>query len=65
MKNCTTFLKHLYPEITCVNSTHILIVKSNLMTLANVKRMKGQSLYVPGRRRSDILVNSIKVFLRP
>lgn len=64
MKNCTPSLKRSHPEMTCVNSTHILMAKSNLMTLANVKRMKGQSLHVPGRRRSDILVDGIKVFLR-
>lgn len=58
MKNGTPSLKHFHPEMTCINSTHILMAKSNLMTWANVKRMKGQSLYVTGRKRSDILVTA-------
>ena len=60
MENGSPALKHFYPEMTYVNSTHILLVKSNFTVLANVKGLEGQSLHVPGRRRPEILVSSMR-----
>ena len=43
MKNDTPILKHFHLDMTYVNSIHISLAKSNLMALANVKVLEGQS----------------------
>lgn len=53
-----------HPQMTYVHSTHILLAKSNLMVLVNVKGWKDNHPHVPGSRRPEILVSGIKVFLR-
>lgn len=62
MKNGSPPLKRFYPEVTYVNATHILLAKSNLMTLANVTGLEGQLPHV-SERRPEMLVNRVKVFL--
>lgn len=47
--NGSPALKHFHPEMTYVDSTHILLAKSNFTVLDNVKRLEGQSFHVPGR----------------
>lgn len=49
--------------MTYVNAIHILLAKSDLMTLANVTGLEGQLPHV-SERRPEMLLNSIKVFLR-
>lgn len=49
MEKGSPTLKHFHLEITYVNFTHILLAKSNLMDLANVKMLEGQSpMWVEG-----------------
>lgn len=43
MKNDTPILKHFHLDMIYVNSIHISLAKSNLMALANVKVLEGQS----------------------